>query len=269
VIQQGEPAVLVAAMVAVRPDQIAPGKRPFHTLVPAMVMTDGRPWLSLGVMGGDMQPQGHVQILLNQIEFHMNVQGAGEAARSRITEGGGARVGDRARGACGVDRARAPRVRRVRPGDRLLSRFGRGCSGDNAWRISDRFRRGPRAASRAWYPQPMPTVPWVIVYAGGAADTALLRDLLDAAGVPARLGDEVMGTMAPYVIAGGTTAAVKVLVPEDRLDDARGVVVEFGEHVKGEPDPGAPLGRAWECPCCHEANDGSFDICWNCQTERV
>ena len=56
----------------------------------------------------------------------------------------------------------------------------------------------------------MATVPWVIVYAGSAADTALLRDLLDATGVPARLGDEVMGTMAPYVIAGGTTAAVKV-----------------------------------------------------------
>ena len=66
------------------PNQVAPGKRPFHTLVPAMVMKDGRPWLSFGVMGGDMQPQGHVQVLLNLIEFGMNVQEAGEAARYRL-----------------------------------------------------------------------------------------------------------------------------------------------------------------------------------------
>jgi gamma-glutamyltranspeptidase / glutathione hydrolase len=66
------------------PNRVAPGKRPFHTLVPAMVMKDGRPWLSFGVMGGDMQPQGHVQVLLNLIEFGMNVQEAGEAARYRL-----------------------------------------------------------------------------------------------------------------------------------------------------------------------------------------
>ena len=66
------------------PNQVAPRKRPFHTLVPAMVMKDGRPWLSFGVMGGDMQPQGHVQVLLNLIDFGMNVQEAGEAARYRL-----------------------------------------------------------------------------------------------------------------------------------------------------------------------------------------
>jgi gamma-glutamyltranspeptidase / glutathione hydrolase len=65
------------------PNLIAPGKRPFHTLVPAMVMKDNRPWLSFGVMGGDMQPQGHVQVLLNLIDFGMNVQEAGEAPRFR------------------------------------------------------------------------------------------------------------------------------------------------------------------------------------------
>jgi gamma-glutamyltranspeptidase / glutathione hydrolase len=70
------------------PNLLAPGKRPFHTLVPAMVMKDGRPWLSFGVMGGDMQPQGHVQVLLNLIDFGMNVQEAGEAPRFRHTGNG-------------------------------------------------------------------------------------------------------------------------------------------------------------------------------------
>jgi gamma-glutamyltranspeptidase/glutathione hydrolase len=70
------------------PNRIAAGKRPFHTLVPAMVLKDGRPWLTFGVMGGDMQPQGHVQVLLNLIEFGMNVQEAGEAPRFRHSSAG-------------------------------------------------------------------------------------------------------------------------------------------------------------------------------------
>lgn len=59
----------------------APGKRPFHTIIPAFVMKDGKPWLSFGVMGGAMQPQGHVQIVVNMIDFGMNLQEAGDAAR--------------------------------------------------------------------------------------------------------------------------------------------------------------------------------------------
>jgi gamma-glutamyltranspeptidase/glutathione hydrolase len=66
---------------ASHPNVIGPGKRPFHTLVPAMVMKDGRPWLSFGVMGGDHQSQGHVQVLLNLIDFKMDVQAAGDAPR--------------------------------------------------------------------------------------------------------------------------------------------------------------------------------------------
>jgi gamma-glutamyltranspeptidase/glutathione hydrolase len=61
----------------------APGKRPFHTIIPAFVMKDGQPFMSFGLMGGDMQPQGHVQILTNIIDFGMNVQEAGDAARWR------------------------------------------------------------------------------------------------------------------------------------------------------------------------------------------
>jgi gamma-glutamyltranspeptidase/glutathione hydrolase len=63
------------------PNRIGPHKRPLHTLVPAFVMKDGRPWLSFGVMGGDHQAQGQTQVLVNLIDFGMNVQEAGEAAR--------------------------------------------------------------------------------------------------------------------------------------------------------------------------------------------
>ncbi|MDA2931130.1 gamma-glutamyltransferase [Acidobacteria bacterium AH-259-O06] len=59
----------------------APHKRPFHTIIPAFVTRAGKPFLSFGVMGGDMQPQGHVQILCNIIDFEMNLQEAGDAPR--------------------------------------------------------------------------------------------------------------------------------------------------------------------------------------------
>lgn len=77
----------------------APGKRPFHTIIPAMVMKNDTPIMAFGVMGGFLQPQGHVQILVNIIDLGMNVQEAGDAARfvhssdseptgGRMTDGG-------------------------------------------------------------------------------------------------------------------------------------------------------------------------------------
>jgi gamma-glutamyltranspeptidase/glutathione hydrolase len=63
------------------PNRLEPHKRPFHTIIPAMVLKDGKPWLVFGVMGGDMQPQGHAEVLCNLIDFGMNVQQAGEAPR--------------------------------------------------------------------------------------------------------------------------------------------------------------------------------------------
>jgi len=78
----------------------APGKRPFQTIIPAFVMKDEKPWLAFGVMGGGMQPQGHVQVLTNLIDFGMGVQEAGDASRwqhegdseptgAKLTETGG------------------------------------------------------------------------------------------------------------------------------------------------------------------------------------
>jgi gamma-glutamyltranspeptidase/glutathione hydrolase len=69
------------ALDAGHPNRLEPHKRPFHTIIPSFVTQNGRPWLVFGVMGGDMQPQGQVQVLCNLIDFGMNVQEAGEAPR--------------------------------------------------------------------------------------------------------------------------------------------------------------------------------------------
>ncbi len=70
----------------------APGKRPFHTIIPAFITHNGKPYASFGLTGGDMQPQGHVQIVMNLIDFGMNLQEAGDAPRIRHEYLGGAEV---------------------------------------------------------------------------------------------------------------------------------------------------------------------------------
>jgi gamma-glutamyltranspeptidase/glutathione hydrolase len=63
------------------PNSFAPGKRPFHTIIPAFITKGGKPWVSFGLMGGAMQPQGHAQIVMNLVDFGMNLQEAGDAPR--------------------------------------------------------------------------------------------------------------------------------------------------------------------------------------------
>ena len=65
------------------PNQVGPHKRPLHTLIPAMLLRDGKPWVSFGVMGGDNQAQAHAQIVANVVDFDMHVQQAGDAPRVR------------------------------------------------------------------------------------------------------------------------------------------------------------------------------------------
>ncbi|MDJ0979671.1 MAG: gamma-glutamyltransferase [Erythrobacter sp.] len=69
------------------PNAYGPAKRPFHTIIPAFVKKDGKPFMTLGLMGGGMQPQGHVQVLINIADYGMNVQEAGDAARLNHTGG--------------------------------------------------------------------------------------------------------------------------------------------------------------------------------------
>ena len=70
------------------PNRLAPGKRPLHTLAPAFLMKDGKPLMAFGVTGGDNQAQAHAQVVVNVVDFGMNVQEAGDAARVRHSDTG-------------------------------------------------------------------------------------------------------------------------------------------------------------------------------------
>jgi gamma-glutamyltranspeptidase/glutathione hydrolase len=108
------------------PNQYAPGRRPFQTIIPAFALRNGQPWLAFGVMGGDMQPQGHVQIIVNLVDYGLDLQAAGDAARYRFY-GGAEPTGDEPDGVgfVAMENGVPPEVRaelerrghRIRPAD--------------------------------------------------------------------------------------------------------------------------------------------------------
>ena len=75
------------SLAANSPNLVAPGKRPFHTIIPAFLTKDGQPQMSFGVMGGNMQPQGHLQTLVRMLDYRQNPQAACDAPRWRFNAG--------------------------------------------------------------------------------------------------------------------------------------------------------------------------------------
>lgn len=75
------------SLEAKSPNVVAPGKRPFHTIIPAFLTQDGRPVMSYGVMGANMQPQGHMQTLVRMLDYHQHPQAACDAPRWRYNAG--------------------------------------------------------------------------------------------------------------------------------------------------------------------------------------
>jgi gamma-glutamyltranspeptidase/glutathione hydrolase len=86
------------ALTEGHPNRYAPGKRPFQTIIPGFAFKDGAPWLAFGVMGGDMQPQGQAQVIVNLIDHGLGLQAAGDAARFRFA-GSAEPTGEAAQGA--------------------------------------------------------------------------------------------------------------------------------------------------------------------------
>jgi gamma-glutamyltranspeptidase/glutathione hydrolase len=81
------------SLVDGHPNIYQPGKRPFQTIIPGFATRDGQPWMSFGVMGGDMQPQGQAQIILNRVDYGLDIQAAGDSPRWHH-EGSSQRMGE-------------------------------------------------------------------------------------------------------------------------------------------------------------------------------
>ena len=129
------------ALQAEHANALQPGKRPFHTIIPAFLGKDGVPFVAFGVMGGDMQPQGHVQIVVNLVDFGLNLQEAGDAPRFHHTgssEPTGTLMVDG--GVLNLEWGVAPEIRRelLRRGHRLVETIGTSFGGYQA------IRRDPR-----------------------------------------------------------------------------------------------------------------------------
>ncbi|WP_416840323.1 gamma-glutamyltransferase [Haloferax sp. DFSO52] len=103
------------SLEADHPNRLEPGKRPFHTLIPGLLEFGKNDWAAFGVMGGYMQPQGHVQVVSNIVDYGLPVQAALDAPRWRYREDGTLAVEDRLAGSIGAKLARKGHDVRVLP----------------------------------------------------------------------------------------------------------------------------------------------------------
>ncbi len=126
------------------PNCVAPGKRPFHTIIPAFLTRDGKPQMSFGVMGGNMQPQGHVQTLVRMIDWKQNPQAACDAPRWKVNRGLSVDV----EGAMEADVV-AELKRRGHVLESIADPYMDFGSGQFIWRLSDDMEDGYVAASDA------------------------------------------------------------------------------------------------------------------------
>jgi gamma-glutamyltranspeptidase / glutathione hydrolase len=127
---------------AASPNVIAPGKRPFHTIIPAFLMKDGQPAMSFGVMGGNMQPQGHVQTLVRMLLARQQPQAACDAPRWKVMHGVDIEVESGV--PLSVVEELAQRGHRVTRANDSYMDFG---SGQFIWRLGDPSLDGYVAAS--------------------------------------------------------------------------------------------------------------------------
>ena len=125
-------------------NQVAPGKRPFHTIIPAFLTKDGQPVMSYGVMGANMQPQGHVQTLVRMLDYGQNPQAACDAPRWRYNEGFEINVESNMRAA--TVQGLAERGHRMEVINDSYQDFG---AGQFIWRAGDPKVEGYVAASDA------------------------------------------------------------------------------------------------------------------------
>ena len=127
---------------AASPNVVAPGKRPFHTIIPAFLTKNGAPVMSFGVMGGDMQPQGHVQTLVRMLDYGQPPQAACDAPRWRFNHGLEVNI------EAGMDQATVQGLadlgHRFNPIEDSYMAFG---AGQFIWRLSDPEAEGYVAAS--------------------------------------------------------------------------------------------------------------------------
>jgi gamma-glutamyltranspeptidase/glutathione hydrolase len=110
------------SLQAESPNVVAPGKRPYHTIIPAFLTKDGQPVMSFGVMGGNMQPQGHIQMIIRLVDYNQNPQSCADAPRWHVAEDNSVNLEEAVPSAVKEELKR--RGHNIQPMDRPMFGFG-------------------------------------------------------------------------------------------------------------------------------------------------